>query len=129
MCTRITYELLIVSYCWSRYQNIAKPAFIYATDTGYAWHEIGLIKIKLCTSVAELEIVREIKENIGYVAMDFEKDMATSLRSFSIDKSFELPDGQMITIGNERFRCAEIMFQPSCIGKELKFTSFWKVIL
>jgi len=29
-----------------------------------------------------------------------------------------LPDGQVITIGSERFRCAEVLFKPSLIGLE-----------
>jgi len=29
-----------------------------------------------------------------------------------------LPDGQVITIGNERFRCPEALFQPSFLGKK-----------
>uniref|UniRef100_A0A4W5RXL5 Actin alpha 1, skeletal muscle n=1 Tax=Hucho hucho TaxID=62062 RepID=A0A4W5RXL5_9TELE len=32
--------------------------------------------------------------------------------------TYELPDGQVITIGNERFRCPETLFQPSFIGME-----------
>merc|ERR1712087_611925 len=31
---------------------------------------------------------------------------------------YELPDGQVITIGAERFRACEPLFQPSLIGKE-----------
>merc|ERR1712071_115308 len=31
---------------------------------------------------------------------------------------YELPDGQVITIGNERFRCPEALFQPSFLGME-----------
>ena len=30
----------------------------------------------------------------------------------------ELPDGQVITIGNERFRCPEALFQPTFLGME-----------
>merc|ERR1712137_1227820 len=33
-------------------------------------------------------------------------------------KNLELPDGQVITIGNERFRCPEALFQPSFLGME-----------
>jgi actin-related protein len=36
----------------------------------------------------------------------------------SLEKSCELPDGQVITIGNERFRCLETLFQPSFLGIE-----------
>merc|ERR1711935_102899 len=39
--------------------------------------------------------------------------------SSALEKSFELPDGNIIVIGNERFRCPEVLFQPNLTGLEL----------
>lgn len=69
-------------------------------------------------SSAEKEVVRSMKEKMCYVAHDYEQELS-NCKTKTVAKSYELPDGQVVTLGEERFQCPEALFQPSMLGLEM----------
>ncbi|XP_063424582.1 actin-like [Mytilus trossulus] len=73
------------------------------------------------TSLADIKIIRYIKENMCYVASDYKKEMERfSTEASSLEKNFELPDGQIVNIGSEQIRCVETFFQPLIMGMQFQ---------
>jgi len=59
----------------------------------------------------ELELVRKIKEKLACVAVDHVAQLTQT-----DTRNYELPDGKTMTIGAERFRCTEPLFDPSLLN-------------
>ncbi|KAH3767063.1 actin [Pelomyxa schiedti] len=62
--------------------------------------------------------IDDVKEKLGYVPLGYEAEMEAYSPSSSfavLESVYELPDGEVICIGTERFRCPEPLFQPSLL--------------
>jgi actin, other eukaryote len=70
-------------------------------------------------SSSDFLAVQKIKEQLGCVSMDFNTDIIDGLMSDKFEKTYELPDQNVLTIGTERFKSFEILFNPSLVSKEL----------
>ena len=77
------------------------------TERGYAF-----------TTPAERKVVQDMKEKLCYVALDFGEEMKKANETAELDKAYELDDGKVVKLGHERFRCPEVLFQPSLLGMD-----------
>uniref|UniRef100_A0A0B7B8M4 Actin, cytoplasmic n=1 Tax=Arion vulgaris TaxID=1028688 RepID=A0A0B7B8M4_9EUPU len=70
------------------------------------------------TTASEKSHVKIMKEKLCYVSQDFDKDMTEfSKSSHSAGATYQLPDGKTISLGTERFKGPELLFQPSISEK------------
>ncbi|KAM4694951.1 actin-related protein T3 [Discoglossus pictus] len=67
-------------------------------------------------STAEKEIVKDLKEKVCYVPLNIEAEFDKKLAQ--VEMEYKLPDGNIIKVHNQRFRCPETLFSPANIGME-----------
>jgi actin-related protein len=73
------------------------------------------------TSSAELEIVRDMKEKLSYVAQDYENEFSQASSSSEKDIAYTMPDKRIVNVaGTVRFQCPELLFKPELNGKSCK---------
>ena len=80
------------------------------------------------TTTAEREIGRGAKEKICYIAFDYNTELKSTVDADK-KQTFELPDGNFITVGVKRFHCVKSVLPSSFTSKEANGvydTSFMK---
>ena len=130
-----------VTHCIPVYEGYALPHSIVRSDLGgidvTKRLQLLLRKSGLAFSTtAEVDFVSRMKEEVCYVSnvpTNEESDYDMSSGSVSgtggsgggasntaaaAKAQYQLPDGQVVTIANERHRASEVLFQPSLIGSE-----------
>ena len=81
-------------------------------------HKILIERGYPLTTCVDKYVVRDIKEQVTYVALDFDDEMKKAEMSSECNIDYRHPDGSVLTIANERFRCPELLFKPHLNGFE-----------
>ena len=61
------------------------------------------------TTTAEREIGRDVKEKLCYIAFDYDAELKSTAESSDKNQTYMLSDGNIITVGAERFRCTSVV--------------------
>merc|ERR1711981_95018 len=73
------------------------------------------------TSSSEFQIVRQMKEELAYVAQNYAEELEAAKKSAEFDKQYQLPDKSVITVpASVRFRTPELLFDPQQNGMACK---------
>lgn len=67
----------------------------------------------------EFEIVRDVKEKLCYTPLNYTEEMAKFASGAIKEEEYELPDGTVMKIGDQRIRCSEVLFDPNLIGRDI----------
>jgi centractin len=100
------------------YEGFALPHSITRSDLG-GFDVTQQMQLQLrrsglnLTTTSEMDLVKDIKEQVCFVSANQTKDEDSGEII-----QYQLPDGQVVDLGKERFRAPEVLFQPNLMGSE-----------
>jgi actin-related protein len=107
------YEGFSIQHAVNRFNLAGRDITDYLSKLLY---EIGIET----SSSSMKEIVKDIKEKMSYISSDFESDIESAKSTpGEFTKQYQLPDGQIISMTDQLFRCAELLFRPSLNGFDM----------
>ena len=112
----VTYVIPVAyNYLMHRYIKILDIAGRHITD-----YLTKLLQIKgyAFNSIADFELIRELKEKYCFVSCDIDSDRKLDQQTSYYNSYTILPDGRKILISNEKFEAPEILFQPHLVRNE-----------
>lgn len=72
-------------------------------------------------SASEMEIVKDMKEKLCYVAQDYDAETEQATKSSEHDQQYTMPDKSVVTVpATVRMGCPELLFNPSKWGNSEK---------
>ena len=92
-----------VSHTVSIYEGYSLPHAILRLDLAQRYPTGYMMKISTkrgysFTTTAEREIIRDVQDKLTYIALDFDTEMKAATESSDKEKTYELPDGNIITV-------------------------------
>lgn len=70
-------------------------------------------------SSSDRSTARELKERLGYILKDYDHGNSAMVdEDTTVNRTYELPDSTVLTVGRERFQCPEIIFRPCMWGRQ-----------
>ena len=93
-------------------EGIAVPEAILTLDfAGQDLTDYLVKKYNFPDTETSKDYFKLIKEKFCYLALDFEKEIEDTATSTTLEEIYILPDGREIKIGDERFKCPEMLFK------------------
>jgi len=105
------------------FEGFALPHLVRRLDVAGSDVTRYLIKLLLLRGytfnrTADFETVRQMKEKFCYCGYDLRIEEQLANETTTLVESYELPDGRVIKLGQERYMAPEILFQPHLIDVE-----------